>query len=114
MPEYRRKLPHFHPDDSYLFVTWRLWGSLPRRRSYIVYPTAGHAFVAEDRALDRDTSGPLWLKDPRIADVVAHAIVIGESERQFYELCAWVAMPNHVHLPQKRQLKRAHDGRTLC
>jgi hypothetical protein len=24
MPEYRRKLPHFHPDQAYLFLTWRL------------------------------------------------------------------------------------------
>src|ERR1035441_1200560 len=24
MAEYRRRLPHFHPDGEYLFVTWRL------------------------------------------------------------------------------------------
>src|ERR1039457_6313812 len=29
MAEYRRRLPHFHPDGEYLFVTWRLHGSLP-------------------------------------------------------------------------------------
>jgi hypothetical protein len=29
MAEYRRRLPHFHPDDAYLFPPWRLWGSLP-------------------------------------------------------------------------------------
>ena len=63
-----------------------------------MYPTPGHAFVAQDRALDRYSSGPLWLTDPRIADLVAHAIVIGDRERQFYELCAWVVMPNHVHM----------------
>ena len=63
-----------------------------------MYPTAGHAFVAQDRALDRRASGPQWLGDRRIADLVGHAIRVGESERQFYELCAWVVMPNHVHL----------------
>jgi len=29
---------------------------------------------------------------------VAHAILVGEVERNFYELISWVVMPNHVHL----------------
>jgi putative transposase len=99
MPEYLRKLPHFHPEGAYLFLTWRLWGSLlPPSADPPVYSSAGHAFVAQDRALERRPLGPLWLKDPRVADLVAHAILAGEQERQFYELCAWVIMPNHVHL----------------
>jgi REP element-mobilizing transposase RayT len=40
----------------------------------------------------------MWLSDPRIADLVAQTILIGECERRFYELHAWVVMPNHVHL----------------
>ena len=59
---------------------------------------ARHAFVAADRVLHRDRSGPLWLNQPRIARLVVEAIVVGESERGFYELCAWAIMPNHVHL----------------
>ncbi|PWT98527.1 MAG: hypothetical protein C5B51_28955 [Terriglobia bacterium] len=99
MPEYRRRLPHYHPDHAYLFLTWRLWGTLPAKVEAARVPaTAGHAFVAQDRALDGHCPGPAWLRDPRIANLVAHAIVIGESERHFYELCAWVVMPNHVHL----------------
>ena len=98
MREYRRRLPHFHPDDAYLFLTWRLWGSLPAGLPSRPYPTPGHAFVAADRALARDRSGPVWLQDPRIAELVAEAIVAGEQERRFYELNAWVVMPNHVHL----------------
>ena len=43
-------------------------------------------------------SGPRWLKDPRIAQVVVDALRYGESVRQAYELIAWVMMPNHVHL----------------
>src|SRR5271168_3102115 len=60
MPEYRRRLRHFHRDDAYLFLTWRLWGSLPRKLAPSLqvgwqakppappklYPTPGHAFVA--------------------------------------------------------------------
>jgi len=39
-----------------------------------------------------------WLRYPAIGDLMAEAIVIGQDERQFYELCAWLVMPNHVHL----------------
>jgi REP element-mobilizing transposase RayT len=38
------------------------------------------------------------LKDSRIADAVARAVLRGDEERHFYELYAWVVMPNHVHL----------------
>ena len=99
MCEYRRRLPHFHPHEAYVFLTWRLRGSLPLKADSIVYPTLGHAFVAQDRALHRCISGPLWLRDPRIADLVARAILVGDCERHVYELCAWVVLPNHIHLP---------------
>ena len=56
------------------------------------------AFVERDRELDRQTSGPRWLMDTRIARLVADALVAGETERRFYKLHAWVIMPNHVHL----------------
>jgi putative transposase len=95
--EYRRKLPHFHPDDAYLFVTWRLYGSLPASLPDIIYPTPGHAFVAEDQALDR-AQGPRWLNDSRLAHIVAEAILAGAIEKRFYELTAWAVMPNHVHI----------------
>jgi len=99
MAEYRRRLPHFHPEHAYLFLTWRLWGTIPAQATASgAHSTAGHAFVAQDRGLDGHCPGPVWLQDSRIADLVAHAIVIGEVERHFYELCAWVVMPNHVHL----------------
>ena len=98
MPEYRRRLPHFQPEETYLFLTWRLWGSLPKMLALVPHRTVGQAFVAQDRVLDRRCSGPLWLKQPRIAALVAEAIQIGEGERHFYELDAWVVMPNHVHL----------------
>ena len=96
--EYRRRLPHFHLENAYLFLTWRLWGTLPSGRDGVAYPSTGHAFVARDRVLDRSCHGPLWLKDPRLASLVAEAILIGAIERGFYELQGWVVMPNHVHL----------------
>jgi REP element-mobilizing transposase RayT len=103
MTEYRRRLPHFQPDDAYIFLTWRLWGSVPAAKGRrIACPTKtltpGRAFVVMDRALDRASTGPRWLRDPRIANLVAHAIRAGETEKRFYELSSWVVMPNHVHM----------------
>ena len=99
MPEYKRRLPHFHPNDSYLFLTWRLWGSLPRgTEKSAPHLTPGQAFAVADHSLDGLASGPLWLKDRRVANLVSHTVLIGAGERRFYDLCAWVVMPNHVHL----------------
>ena len=98
MPEYQRKLPHFHPDGTWLFLAWRLWGSMPAKSYSLAYSTPGRNFVAQDRILDRRSTGPRWLLDPRIADLVANAILIGERERRFYNLGALVVMPNHAHL----------------
>ena len=97
MAEYRRRLPHFHPDGAHLFVTWRLDGSLPVAPPDVVYATPGHAFAAEDRALAQARER-LWLSDTRVARQVAEAIRTGESRKQFYQLQAWVVMPNHVHV----------------
>ncbi len=98
MLAYKRRLPHLHPEGCYLFLTWRLWGSLPVRMQSPGDRTPGHSFAAIDRVADRLTSGPLWLQDHRIAAPVSHSISMGASERRFYDLCAWVVMPNHVHL----------------
>ena len=97
MSEYRRRLPHFHPDAAHLFVTWRLHGSLPALEPDVIYTTPGHAFVAKDRALAQSQS-QLWLIDTRVALRVVDAIQAGECEKQFYEPQLWVVMPNHVHL----------------
>ena len=79
MAEYRRRLPHFHPDGVYLFVTWRLHGSLPVAPADVIYATPGHAFAAQDRALARG-HGRRWLSDPRVARRLVEAIQTGESE----------------------------------
>ena len=96
MAEYRRRLPHFHPDGEHLFVTWRLHGSLPVAPPDVIYATPGHAFTAHDRALAQNRGRP-WLNDTRVARQVVDAIRAGES-RRLYDLSAWVVMPNHVHL----------------
>jgi len=97
MPEYRRHLPHFHPDSAHLFLTWRLSGSLPAVFPRAIHPTPGHAFAAMDRALAH-SPGPQWLSDTRVARRVSQTIRAGESDKQLYDLHAWAVMPNHVHL----------------
>lgn len=116
MTEYRRHLPHFHPEGRYLFVTWRLSGSLPAAAPHAMYATPGHAFAAEDRALARIPE-PVWLQDRRIARHVEETICAGETEHRLYELQAWVVMPNHVHvllLPHAalREITQWIKGRT--
>ncbi len=89
MSYYERHLPHWHPEGAFLFVTWRLEGSLPAHRCQeATDETAGEVFVRLDRQLDRAACGPLWLKDPRVAEVVVEALRRGEAERKLYRLCA--------------------------
>jgi len=82
-----------------MFVTFRLAGSLPENR---VFPPAllssGQAFVAMDRLLDQATTGPVFLRQPEIAQLVIDAIRDGEARFHRYQLHAFVVMPNHVHL----------------
>lgn len=98
MQTYQRRLPHIHPQGARLFITWRLWGSLPAEKLQVVHPTPSHAFAAKDRVLDRASSGPVWLKNPEIADIVSRTILTGEVSRRFYDLDGWVVMANHVHI----------------
>jgi REP element-mobilizing transposase RayT len=100
---YRRRLPHWFPDDAMVFVTWRLAGSIPRVGQTIAVrglPTpAEHApFLQHDDHLDRSPFGPVWLQDTRVASMLAAALQYGETVRQLYKLYAWVIMPNHVHV----------------
>ncbi len=96
MAYYRRDLPHWQPEGVFLFITWRLHGSLPG----LLRQTgpAGQVFREWDRALDRAASGPIWLKNPQIAAMIAGTLRSGEIEKQLYRLRAFVVMVNHVHV----------------
>ncbi len=82
MPEYRRKLHHFHPGHACLFMTWRLAGSVPGK------------------------TGPLWLTDSRIADLVADRDVSSDRLRRMRHYneghCVggliWLADSARVHM----------------
>jgi putative transposase len=73
---------------------------MPQTRPAVLLkdPDPGRAFAREDRALGRTQSGPQWLKNPQVAEMFVKALRHGETDRQIYELFAWVLMPNHVHV----------------
>jgi len=99
MSYHERHLPHWQPEGKYLFVTWRLYGSLPK--NVVVKQTEvtpGQAFCDFDRILDQAAFGPLWLKDLRIAALVVNALQFGDSKPKIYELISYVVMANHVHI----------------
>jgi len=94
----RRRLPHSYPENTWLFVTCHLNGSLPKNR----YPppgapNAGKAFVWMDRYLDTARSGPRYLARDEIASLVANQL--DEAQRQAHcDLGAYAILPNHIHL----------------
>lgn len=94
----RRTLPHWQPENAAIFLTWRLHGSLPAPEPEWEHLPAGKRFVAEDQALDRLATGPRYLKNPAVADVVASAVRYGADHLHLYDLHAWVVMSNHVHM----------------
>ena len=75
-----RRLPHWRPENSNVFVTWRLAGL---------------------KAPPASATGPPWLSQPRIAAIFVEALLHRERVRRSYDLLAWVVMPNHVHIVVK-------------
>ncbi len=98
MTFYRRNLPHWHPPEQDLFLTWRLKGSLPAHlREVASNLEPGKRFLDLDRALDRADVGPLWLNDPQIAQCVIDALQQVHSEGRVV-IRAYAVMANHIHV----------------
>lgn len=107
MTFYRRNLPHWHPEGAVIFLTWRLFGSLPAsvlkaartaRNGCATNNCSGKIFKLLDSALDKATTGPFWLKDPRIASNIVETLRKGQCDLGYFALHAFVVMPNHVHI----------------
>jgi hypothetical protein len=107
----QRRLPHVYPQGRWLFVAWRLHGSLLPGR----YPpphkcSASQAFVWIDRQLDQARSGPVYLRQEPIASLVVGSMKRG-ADLGHYQLGPYVTMPNHVRVlllplvPPSRLLK---------
>jgi putative transposase len=96
-----RALPHIFPDNTPIFFTWRLYGSLPAAvLSALKHSkdSPGTKFRTADKILDRADAGPHWLRDPRVAKMVSVELESGAREYHRYELMEYVVMSNHVHV----------------
>ena|ERR1035438_5148561 len=99
MLQYERRLPHWDAPERPVFVTFRLYGSLPEGRVFLADGlSGGRAFVTLDRILDTARTGPRLLGRSEIARVVMEAVRDGECRFGRYRLHSFVVMPNHVHL----------------
>lgn len=131
----RRRLPHWYMPGAAHFVTYRLYGTLPRevldelqlRRDGLLKQkppdgcgVAGHRarvhkqlFAAYDKALDRAGYGAQHLADPRVAAMIRSNLYHHHGAK--YQLLAYCVMSNHVHvlfLPYEEALQasRPHSG----
>lgn len=117
---YRRNLPHFHPLNAIVFITFRLHGSIPDyilaklKEEYDLEIERLHSlsgtekekdnrfesfrwyFEQFDAFLENQQSNNQWLSDNRIAQVVSDAIHYRTGKD--YDLIAFTIMPNHVHM----------------
>lgn len=127
---YRRNLPHIHPEGYPIFVTFNLINSLPKevvadlmkkreqelkslpRNSDEYYKVQKKYFRKFDEWLDKCKSGPDWLRNEILAEIVVKKIhsMVDES----YELIAFCIMPNHGHLLIKPMVENSltHQGKT--
>ncbi len=118
---YRRNLPHILPLGATFFVTFRLYGSLPKvfidqLKFKKDEALANLAFCKnlspEDQrlqklkiekqywqafndALDTIKEGPHHIKIPELAQIVVDRMK--SYDDKYYQLCAYVIMSNHVH-----------------
>jgi putative transposase len=114
VPFYRRHLPHLYEIGKPLFLTWRLYGSLPSNRAFPeTVLTSGQAFITLDRLLDEGRTGPLYLRIPEIARTVIESIEYHAAVLKRYDMHAFVVMPNHVHLLLTPQVVLPRLTRTL-
>ena len=117
-------LPHWHQDGKYVFVTFRLYDSLPQEKlqwlrdekeSWLKrHPqpwdektTKGY-IVKFGKTVDKwldNNYGDCLLKKATNRRIVEDALLFFDGKR--YDLIAFVVMPNHVHILMK--LKEGHE-----
>lgn len=113
----RSHLPHWQPRGAILFLTYRLYGSLPREayerlaeekrrfenglpnpdesRRDRAWRTGKELFAFADVALDSAERNPQWLLRADVAEIVLENLFF--RNEKLYRLWAFVIMPNHVH-----------------
>jgi putative transposase len=118
---YHRNLPHWQPPGAAIFLTCRLYGSLPENVieqlkeaqklvAREIERASGPAeeiaelklnqhkklFAKIDAILDKASIGPRWLGETEVAALVEETLLRRYAE--LYRLWAYVVMVNHLHL----------------
>jgi len=111
---YERNLPHRLPPGEAIFITFRLAGTIPREvlaqlqaEAKLVEsnlaPEVGQLYTAQkryfgrfDKLLAQAEYGPVWLRQPDVAAIVAQSLHHFDSKA--YTLPCYCLMPNHIHL----------------
>ena len=117
---YRQKLPHIQPVGNCFFVTFRLFGSIPKNRLFElqakyekkialaklisdpyqrnleIFNLRKKFLIEYDAVLDTIKSGPFYFKDKSIMDLVKNEL--HRFDPEFYDLIAYSIMSNHVHI----------------
>ena len=115
---YQHRLPHWQPHGAILFLTYRLYGSLPReaiaqlaaekRRREKEPPSSIESprdrvfredkelFAIADAVLDSARGHPQWLARDDIAQIILENLFF--HAEQLHRPWAFVIMPNHVHV----------------
>jgi putative transposase len=114
---YRRNLPHWQPKGEEYFITFRLAGTLPAESIARLKKKQKHfrlryeasdiskkvqdqfyekMFEYYDHILDNGSTGPVWLSNKNIAQLIADSIHF--YNQKCYDLYAFTIMSNHVHL----------------
>jgi putative transposase len=109
----QRPLPHIGATEQPVFLTWRLHDSLPPHLPFRGGGLpSGRAFAALDRLLDEARTGPFYLRQPVLADMVVEAIGYNAQILRHYALHAFVVMPNHIDLLVHARLTKSLKGIT--
>ncbi len=115
----RRNLPHLERRGASYFITWRLAGTIPTelldKLRFQTRALAGRAedsrndskkreqaaaehkrlFAQFDRFLDAGNTGPKFLADPRMAEIVLNVV---KDQTSIASIDCFTVMPNHAHI----------------
>ena len=108
----RRKLPQIHSPGSTICTTFRLAGSIPKDvlRQWLAEKSSRDKavirnepsiefnrrwFARFEEILDKAETGPRWLADSRVAQIVANSLRYRDG--RVYDLSAYSIMSAHVH-----------------
>jgi putative transposase len=117
---YRRNLPHIQPRGASFLVNFRLAASLradvveqlrmdaleleeklatvknPQEKFLLHEKEQRKLFGKWDDALHKSKTGPFWLQEERIAQIVVNSIMYHNGK--WFDVLAYCIMPNHAHL----------------